>query len=68
MFHEVFNFYVTFHSKKVIMWKKILLNHYFSLKSYLLERLDNLSPWTHTLCPCSKQKTLTLHCNSFSFH
>lgn len=43
MFHEVFNFCVTFHSKKVIMWEKILLNHYFSLKSYLLERLDNLS-------------------------
>lgn len=25
MFHKVFNFYVTFHSKKVIMWKKYYL-------------------------------------------
>lgn len=38
MFHEIFNFYVIVHCKKVIV-EKMLLNHYFSPKPYLLERL-----------------------------
>ena len=52
MFHEIFNFYVIFHCKKVIMWKNMLLHHYFSPKPYLLGRLTTLSMCTHTLCPC----------------